>query len=509
MKEQIIQLEPYDDVVSVRDKLGWIRAPRVLLVFPEKNEPILQERLDLVLIQREATRRRAQLALITHDPIVTENARELGIATFRTVESSHRRYWQTKRAELSVPREDRVTELDVDLVEAGTRLKPEEERFSPQARRTFALIIFGLTVIMLLSGCYVILPGATVRLSPAANQVSVTTTITADPEATFVDPEAGIVLARVVGVEVEGSLSVDATGTTLQPSQKARGIALFTNLIPDQVSIPAGTVVKTSAGEPVEFVTLVAATLPGEVGETVEVPVEALAAGFTGNLPSNRINEIEGPLSVRLAVTNPEPTSGGDAQDARAISQDDLDRVRERLLQQLQQRAYAEMQTDLLEESEFIPLETLDVVLVHSETYTGYVGEVRNDVGLAMRVTVQGIVVDERHARQVVYARLAEKIGDGYQLGTGTLVYRLGDVVDIDQNRRVTFVMQGAGDVSAAIDAARVRELTRGMAVRRAADELRRELPLELEPEIESWPRFWPLMPVLPLRINVEVSGQL
>jgi hypothetical protein len=256
------------------------------------------------------------------------------------------------------------------------------------------------------------------------------------------------------------------------------------------------------------FTTLVDATLPGDIGATVEVPVEAQQAGFTGNLPSNRINAIDGPLASRLAVTNSEPTTGGDAVDTPTISQDDMDRVRERLLQQLQQRAYAEMQTRLLESNEFIPLETLEVVLIHSETYTGYAGEVRNDVGLALRVTVQGVAVDERYARQVVYARLAEKIGDGFQISSGSLVYRLGEVVQFDDARRVTFVMQGAGDVSAAVDPGAVRDLVRGVAVRQAREQLARELPLASEPVIEMWPRIWPVMPVLPLRITVEVGGQ-
>jgi hypothetical protein len=167
------------------------------------------------------------------------------------------------------------------------------------------------------------------------------------------------------------------------------------------------------------------------------------------------------------------------------------------------------MQTRLLEAGEFIPLETLEVVLIHSETYTGYAGEVQDEVGLAMRATVQGIAVDERYARQVVYARLAEKIGDGFQISSGSLVYRLGDVVEIDTDRRVTFVMQGAGDVSAAIDAAAVREMVQGAAVSRARAQLVRELPLADEPVIETWPQFWPVMPALPLRISVDVSGQL
>ena len=97
MKEQIIQLEPHDDVNSVRDKLGWLRAQRVLLVLPQdQHTRILQRPLDLVLIQREITRRRAHFALITDDPDITDHAHELGIPTFLSIAESHQTGWRSQ-----------------------------------------------------------------------------------------------------------------------------------------------------------------------------------------------------------------------------------------------------------------------------------------------------------------------------------------------------------------------------------------------------------------------------
>lgn len=71
MRLQIIQLEPYDDVISARDRLTFVKAERVLLILP-KQGGILQRKLDLVLLQREAARRGARLALISRDPSVIE-----------------------------------------------------------------------------------------------------------------------------------------------------------------------------------------------------------------------------------------------------------------------------------------------------------------------------------------------------------------------------------------------------------------------------------------------------
>lgn len=511
MKEQIIQLEPHDDVHSVRDKLGWARAPRVLLVYPGNGHHILERRLDLVLLQREATRRGTQLALITRDPHVVENAQELDIAVFPTIQASHKTLWRTARARLDLPA-DRPTPLQPELAEAGSRLgEAEESAIPPRLRPALTAVTFGITLALLLTLAFLVLPGATIELAPASNQVAATTTVTADPNATLedMDTAAGLIPARMVGVEVEGSTGVDVTGTVLVPSEKARGVVMFTNRIPEQVNIPAGTVVRTSAARPVRFVTLSDVTLPGTVGDTVEVAVEAIAAGFEGNVPAGRVNEIEGALNSRIIAANPEPTRGGLAADVRAISAEDMDRARALLLQQLQQRAYAEMQSGLLEDFEIVPLESLNVVLVHSETFSGYEGQAADRLSLSMRVTVRGVAVDERLARQVVYAELAQKVGSGYQVSAGSLIFRQGEVISLGEDGRVTFVMQGAGDVFATIDDRTVRTLVRGVPLRRAAERLEQELLLAGPPEIQPWPEFWPLMPALPIRITVDVEGRL
>ena len=438
-----------------------------------------------------------------------DNARELGIAAFHSIEDSRQTLWRMARARLDLPAE-RPTPLSPDLADAGSRLNDAGEEMPERLRRILTAIVFGITLGFLLTGAYMVAPGATVHLSPAGNQVSVTTTITADPSLGPGDapPTPHTIPARRVGVEVEAPITVETTGRVMVPSQKARGVVLFTNRIPDQVTVPAGTVLRTSAAQPVRFATMADVTLPGQVGETLQVPIEALEAGFVGNVPAGRVNTIEGPLSARLAVANPEPTEGGMADEVRAVSEQDMERARSLLLQQLQQRAYAEMQTGLLEDFEFVPPESLNVVLVHSETFSGYENQPADTLELAMRVTVQGVAVDRRLARQVVYGEMAQKIGPGFRIGPDSLLFREGEVTGIDDEGRVTFVMQGAGDVSATVDESAVQRLVRGIPAEEAMRRLESELVLTAPPTVELWPRFWPLMPALPLRISVEVEGQ-
>src|SRR5258708_25818661 len=105
MKLQSVQLEPYDDVISVRDRLSFVKTERVLLVWPRASN-ILKRKLDLVLIQREAARRGARLALVTHDLDVIEHAAELNISTFDSVNASHQAKRQRPHNEFFIDQSD-------------------------------------------------------------------------------------------------------------------------------------------------------------------------------------------------------------------------------------------------------------------------------------------------------------------------------------------------------------------------------------------------------------------
>src|SRR4051794_19234287 len=96
MKLQVIQLEAHDDVTSVRDRLSFVKSDRVLLVWP-RDASVLCRKLDLVLIQREAARRKAKLALITSDPQVIENADDLNISTFKSIQAGQTIHWKQPR----------------------------------------------------------------------------------------------------------------------------------------------------------------------------------------------------------------------------------------------------------------------------------------------------------------------------------------------------------------------------------------------------------------------------
>src|SRR5512143_406146 len=275
MKLQIIQLEPYDDVVSVRDRLSFVNTERVLLVWPHRGQ-ILQRKLDLVLIQREAARRGTRLALVTESPDVLENAADLNISTFSSVAASQQAVWKHPLNKVFVDRSDRPTDAPdpYELMLTASRLK----KLTPaqrQAQRIIRGVVVTVLALVILGSLYIAVPGADVVLTPAQSQINTTVRLIADPSATTVDVETGRIPATLMIVDIQTQASIPTTGSADVPNSLASGSVTFTNQTGAPVFIPAGTVVTSVGTDPARFRTTEDLTVDGGVGQTADTTIEA------------------------------------------------------------------------------------------------------------------------------------------------------------------------------------------------------------------------------------------
>src|SRR5512140_256141 len=93
MKTQVIELEPHDDVISVRDKMAWAKTERIILVIPRQTH-LHSRRLDLLHLQRHASTLGAQLAIVTGVEDIQKIAGELGIPFFSKLSNAKKKTWQ-------------------------------------------------------------------------------------------------------------------------------------------------------------------------------------------------------------------------------------------------------------------------------------------------------------------------------------------------------------------------------------------------------------------------------
>lgn len=509
-RPEYIQLEAGEDAASVRDRLSFLRGRRVLLIWPEEGT-VMTRKLDLVLVQREAMRRAIRLALVTHDPQVIQHAEELNISTFETIGSSERGRWKRGRAKVFATRFQRPKDEPEpdELMEVASRVRGETPS---RRRRILGRLAIVLVILAVLSGAaYAVLPSAVVTFTPARSRIEIETEITAGTNIQAVDVENRLVPATKLSVQIEDTGTIETTGQQELGDTLATGSVVFVNQTNEAVSIPAGTTVTTSAGTPIQFRTTRDVELPAGLGLQIEVPIEALptSQGEAGNVDSGLINTIIGPLSSRLTVRNIAPTSGGATQSRRVVSPADQQRLLATLRQQLQARAYVEMQPRL-NESQFIVLETVHIAEERSDwtTFSAQPGDIADTLSLTMRAVVEAVAVGEQFGRQIVYAQMSNRIAVGQFIKPETVAYERGAVSDVNlQTGQVVFTMRGSGIVTEQINADQVRERLAGRTLNDATAYLVNEIHLAegTLPTIALTPDWLGQMPLLPMRITIQI----
>jgi hypothetical protein len=503
MKEQILHLDPHDDFISTRDKMGWVQTQRVLLVWPPRGQ-VLTRRLDLALLHRHAHRLGAHMALITTDAEVSEQARDLGLPVFPSLEASRRERWRSRAPRLRPERHQPPPDLQAIQSPAPKVRSLALPAWAGWLSRTlvFAAGLIGLVAVM-----YALIPSATVVLKPAAHPLTTRVEMIADPTLIQVDP-TGYIPARAVQVELETSGLTTTTGSKDVPGEHATGTVIFNNLVGTPAVIPQGTGLRTTRGAPIRFTTTQAATIEGR-NAVVEVPIQAVEPGPTGNVPAGLINAIDGPLGLQLAVINPTATKGGTFIKRAAVTDADRAHIREQLLTQLSQAAVSTLEAQL-QPGEFIAPDSIRVDEVLAETYDRSTGEPADTLRLKLRIAVIGLAINENDARRVAQAALQAQVPPSEALIGPAQVTR-DSLLFIEADERIHLTVSATGTAVPLIDREVVRQLIRGRKIPEAIQFLKIGLPLAEPPEIQVRPapfaRLFNRLPGMLFRIHVVIPS--
>ncbi len=374
---------------------------------------------------------------------------------------------------------------------------------SPAAGRWGDLIsvtlLLGFMLLLLGAGFFLVAPSAEVKLMPKIFPIETLIEVRADPEAEKIDWAARTIPARMVEASLEGSAQIPTVSQKDVPDERAKGRVVFTNRTGEAVKVPKGTVVATSAGTIIRFVTLEEVTVPPGIGARAEVEVEAMDAGLRGNVKAFLINTIEGPLALKLRVINTAPTSGGSVKRRGVVTQADKERLKALLLKRLHREALSRLEGEL-EEGEFVPPETIEVVVI-DEIYDKFVDEVADSLGLKIRAIAKGMAINMRDVEALACSALGMKTKEGFRPVPESLQLRMEKATV--EGESVLLTVRAKGIAAAEIDRDFVRGLVRGKSVEEARESLS-GLPLEGSPLIRVDPPWLGRMPWLPLRIKVS-----
>jgi hypothetical protein len=487
MKTQLVYLDAHDDVASALERLRWVQADRVVLVWPSHGR-ILNRRLDLVRLAREASRRAAQLGVLSHDPDVRAEASHLNLPVFDDLDSVSRRPWPDPVSQEGVPSAPS---------ERGQR-PPRPEATPPAIRRGWTdaqRAVTMLVVIAALLGLSVVVgPAAVVELVPVERDESAALAIS------FAQDDGGAVVlpSRVVSVDVEGEIQFPTTGTVQVPTSSAVGLATFTNRSEGEVILPEGTGLRTVGETPLRFETTERALVPAVIGVQIDVPLRAAAAGPAGNVAADTITAIEGSLGLDLTVTNPEPTAGGASQNSPGVTAADLGLARAALERQLIQAANARLQEGL-EAGEALAPDSVAVARVLSSEFRPTPGEPSRVIQGAMTARVEAIAYQVDRLQAAAESAIAERAEAGREITPGSVRVDLIPASAVASGRYQARIRRRT---RAQVDFGAMAQAIQGRTTPEAGLILMETLDLQASPRFRLWPEWWPRLPFLPLRIQ-------
>lgn len=498
MKTQVIHLEPHDDIVSVRDKMGWCQAGRVLLVWPARDK-ILTRQLDLILLLRQSSALGLQLALICHDREVRDHATSLGISVFHDIQQAQGARWmRPKRKHPSYSAQMQDGSVPLSRSRLATLPRPVQPSSELKGHQRIALFSLGVLAVLAIAG--VLFPGAEVRLEPRSERQVITFNLLASRSAQRVNLP-GVVPLRTITRVVEGRSSLPATGEVLLPENPAQGEVVFTNLTDRPVEIPTGTIVGDRKDK-IRFVTLREGRVPAGPGTNIKIAVQAVLPGSSGNLPPGTIQAIEGELGVALAVNNPTPTTGGTDASSPAPSEDDRSQLYSTLLTTLNNTAYQEMRR-ALDEGDILVSPSAELIQVFEEKYEPPLGEPGNLLTLKLRAEFIADYIALADILDLARGILDANLPENYTPSPND--------IKIEQIERVPST--AAGEYRWRVQASRkilyqpeedqVIPLILGRTPAKARERLKDAFSLPRDPEITLSPTWWPMMPILPFRISL------
>jgi len=503
VKVQILHLDATDDHVSTRDKLGWIQAPRVLLVWPRRGR-VLNSRLDLKLVARAADRRGTRLGLVTHDPDVRDQARSLGIPVFDSVDDLPEDRWRTAGNGKAVRAPSRDKPFDLNQL----RLARHPEVAAPSIRSrlgrgaAFALAILAVLVLLIL-----IVPSADIVLVPRTERQSLALSFVLDADPNTSNSE-GHLPARILETTISGELRTPTTGRALAPSSVAIGSVVFTNLTSESISLPTGTGVRPSGPDaPIRFTTLEPVTLEAEEGAEANAGIQAVNPGPSGNLAAGLLDAVEGEIGLQVSVTNPEATRGGGSGPQPGVSARDASDLELEVRQLLIRQAEGAL-ADQLGDDEVLAPASMTLSQVIEKDFDHEVGEPAESLSLSMRASVTGRAYSRSDIVALAQGSLDADLPEGEQAVPGSLSYEEASPSQTASSTPVTIRVHAWREVFSLLDTARAGRLVRGLDRAGAIAILARQFELGGLPRIRLRPAWWPRLPLLEIRIGVHWPWQ-
>ncbi len=481
MARAVVDLDARATVLDGAEKIAAAPAGDDLAIVVAAGAPVLRNIVFFEVLRAQAAPRR--MSIVTTDPRARAIASSAHLPAYASLAALERHQLDpTERLE-KPPRAGSAGPL---VARGGPR---------PPLRRVGAIAgSLGLAFLLLAA---VVVPEASVVVSPATQPLGpLTLTVKGGSGADVpLTPITAPISAKVTGT---------ATGSRTE-QVPAKGTVQVENKTTDDLTVPKGTTFKTADG--IAFASLADAN----VGRSViippftlivgrqTIPVQAVVAGPGGNVGAGRIDVSPDP---RYAVTNPEPTTGGDTKKIPIVKLEDYDAAVQRAPDALQAAAEDQLGKWIGEprKGQVVVHQVLDQQTAIAPANVDLVGKEVATFDLTVSGFATAYAVPDNEPADAVYQKLRDAAPPGNDVDKRSVTIDKMSV-KISDAPGVTWSITAHAVQSKHVDLQRTGRLLSAHPVRDAQSILGGD-GLKLV-RLDWVPAWWPFLPVLDGRIRV------
>jgi hypothetical protein len=500
MKTAIIQLDPFDNIISIREKIVWSKTQRILLVWPNKGK-IKLDPMEIILILRSAESLGAQISVVTDEPVIINQLKELGVSIFSSIPEAQKKPWRKPKI-----RNRSLLSINSDRNWNQVKFERKSQHQNKELSIHIRWLVFAVGLLSTILIIFIFIPSAQITLYPKLEEQEILMNFRSDPSIKDINVTGAIPFRRI-DIEMESQLEGEGTGIIRIPDKKATGKVTFRNLFDREIFIPEGTIVRTGGDPLIRFETTMEAILKSGIESQIEVPILSLSGGTAGNVPIGSITSIENDLGGNIVVVNTDATYGGVDIKTFSPTENDYEKLKIELIDLLIMNSIEEIR-ETYPQAILIPEKTIKIEEIIAEERIPEVGHPAERHVLRIRANVSGwIFTDEDIEKTVALAMNADLNNQFHAIEGDMDIEIIDDSVTFDGNQ-LQWKVKAKREISPFIDENFIIQSILGLKIETAKSILKNEINMSDAPIIIVSPSFWKYLPFLPFRINMVIDGK-
>ncbi len=398
-QKDVIYVDVDDEITAIIEKLQASSGKIVALVLP-KRASVFQSTVNMKLLKRTADKTKKNMVLITSEKSIMPLAGAVGVHVASTLQSKPTIPVAPARSDTpvsvdeievgdvddSLPKSapvaaampvndaEETIELDDEPAAAPTKVAAAKKSFNKKLKvpdfnkfRTKLMLGAGLLVLLIVVFIFanVVLPKATVTVKTNNVDLTESVDVVSSPNFRETDAEAGKVQGALKEFKKTEVQKAAATGQKDMGTKATGSVTLaLSDCTKEQVTVPAGTVLSSSN---LNFITQTEVTMQSvKIGptcrnsdfknvSTAKVSVTAQSAGDQYNV-SARNYAVTGFGNVSGAG---EAMKGGTSKIVKVVSQQDIDNLKNKIVETVNATATGELKKLLQDENYFAITDSL------------------------------------------------------------------------------------------------------------------------------------------------------